>query len=142
MALETQRGEVEVIDKEINNADKVIFDDPVFQPLRKKRRLIPVHAFDETHHANLPAIRKRSMPTSFDTPAAHRGRSVPAERIFDEMFSWDIDGGPTQVRAYADLKAALAELDEKLDGTGLQVVPQSRRDGWRLVMVAGGAFVA
>lgn len=72
MTLETQRGEVEVIDKEINNADKVIVTDLVLQTLWEKRCLIPVHALDETRHANLPAIRKRSISRSFDTPSAGR----------------------------------------------------------------------
>lgn len=70
------------------------------------------------------------------------GRPVTAERIFDRMYEDDPDGGPPPARAYADLRAALAELDTALQGTGLGIVRQGRRDGWRLVMDMGGAYVA
>ena len=42
------------IDKEINDADKMILADQIPQTFRKKHRLIPVHALNETHHANPP----------------------------------------------------------------------------------------
>ena len=54
VAMEAQGGKVEFIDEKINDTDKVIFADPVLQTLGKKRRLIPVHALDETRHAKPP----------------------------------------------------------------------------------------
>ena len=70
------------------------------------------------------------------------GRLVEAKTIFDEIYCWDPEGGPSPARMYADLNAALAELNAALDGTGLAVVKQGRRDGWRLVISPGGAYVA
>lgn len=54
VAMESQVGKVEVIHEDIDDMDKVIFADPVFQSLWKKRRLIPVHALDVTRHAKPP----------------------------------------------------------------------------------------
>lgn len=39
MTMKAKGGEVEFIDEEINDTDKVIFADLVLQTLRKKRRL-------------------------------------------------------------------------------------------------------
>lgn len=39
MTMKAKRGEVEFIDEEIDDTDKVIFADPVLQTLREKRRL-------------------------------------------------------------------------------------------------------
>ncbi|MDF3607908.1 hypothetical protein PE067_18250 [Paracoccus sp. DMF-8] len=70
------------------------------------------------------------------------GRPIIADQIFDRMFDHDPDGGPPPVRMYAELNAALAELDTALLGTGLAIVRQGRRDGWRLVITpGGGAYV-
>ena len=54
MTMKAKGGEVEFIDEEIDDTDKAIFADPVLQTLREKRRLIPVHAIDETRHAKPP----------------------------------------------------------------------------------------
>ncbi|MDN3713294.1 hypothetical protein QWZ10_19055 [Paracoccus cavernae] len=73
---------------------------------------------------------------------AGAGRPVTAAAIFDEIYRFDIDGGPTLAAMYAALRAAIAELTEKLDGTGISVIRQGQRDGWRVVMSPGdGAFV-
>lgn len=71
------------------------------------------------------------------------GRPVLAEKLFDRMYDHDPDGGPSPARMYADLNAALAELNAALDCTGLAVVRQGRRDGWRLILTPGdGAYVS
>jgi hypothetical protein len=54
MALETERGQIKLVNKQINHAHKVIFPDPVVQPLREKRRLISADTLDETCHAKPP----------------------------------------------------------------------------------------
>ena len=54
MTMKAKGGEVEFIDEEIDDTDKVIFADPVLQALREKRRLIPSHALDEARHAQPP----------------------------------------------------------------------------------------
>ena len=54
MTMKAKGGEVKFINEEINDTDKVIFADPVLQTLREKRRLIPVHALDETRHTKPP----------------------------------------------------------------------------------------
>lgn len=69
------------------------------------------------------------------------GRPAQTERIFDRMYEFDPDGGPSPARAYADLRAALAELALALYGTGLAVT-HDRRTGCRLMMDVGGAYVA
>lgn len=69
------------------------------------------------------------------------GMLVGAEPIFDEIYRWDIDGGPPQVMMYRDLRDALAELADKLDGTGLVVIREGRH-GLRIGMVEGGAYLA
>ncbi len=56
MTMETQGGEIEFIDEEINNADGVIFADPVLQALRKKRGLIPMRSLDKTRHPHPSAF--------------------------------------------------------------------------------------
>ena len=72
---------------------------------------------------------------------AGSGLPVTAEAIFDELYRFDIDGGPSQARQYSDLRDALDELAEKLVGTGLQVTRQGR-DGYRLLISAGEGYAA
>lgn len=71
------------------------------------------------------------------------GRPVQAETFFERMYEHDPDGGPSYTQCYSDLREALDELTGKgkLDGTGLAVVHQGR-PGWRLILNAGGAYVA
>jgi hypothetical protein len=54
MTLEPERGQIELVDKQINCAHEVVLPDPVLQPLRKKRRLIAADTLDETRHENPP----------------------------------------------------------------------------------------
>jgi hypothetical protein len=69
------------------------------------------------------------------------GRPVEAETIFDELYCWDPQGGPSLSRMYQDLRAGAAELADKLPGTGLAVIRAKRRDGWVIKLTDGGAYV-
>lgn len=70
------------------------------------------------------------------------GMLVGAEPIFDEIYRWDIEGGPALARMYAALRDAMSELTIKLIGTGVSVIRQGR-EGWRLTITPGdGAYVA
>lgn len=70
MAMETQGGEIELIDEEINDTDKVIFADPVLQTLRKKRSLIAMHSLDETPIPTPPSSWKCGINRGFHTDSA------------------------------------------------------------------------
>lgn len=62
------------------------------------------------------------------------GRPVQTERIFDEMYSDDPNGGPRYSRMYASLKEGMVGLRKKLAGSGVGIETVGYRDGWRLVL--------
>ncbi len=74
--------------------------------------------------------------------AIWRGRGMPvmAERIFDEIYRDDPDGGPSPSKMYLALKVALHHARRKLEGSGITIECQGYRRGWRLVF--GDAFDA
>lgn len=53
MVLKPERGQIALVNEQIDHTRKVILPDPLVQMLRKKSRLIPV-APDETRHENPP----------------------------------------------------------------------------------------
>lgn len=60
------------------------------------------------------------------------GRPTTTERIFDEMYADDPEGGPSQGKMYQDLHHALDAVNSALAGT-LQIVAIGNRSGrWRL----------
>ena len=60
------------------------------------------------------------------------GRPTTTERIFDEMYANDPEGGPSQGKMYQDLHHALDAVNSALAGT-LQIVAIGNRSGrWRL----------
>lgn len=71
-ALNAEGRQIELIDEQIDDANKIILTDPVFQALGEKHRLATLNPLDETRHADLPLPGKHSMPPSFDTPSAER----------------------------------------------------------------------
>lgn len=73
---------------------------------------------------------------------AGRGTAVSTEAIFDEMWRFDPDGGPGPVTTYKVLHRAVAELKDKLSGTGIAILALGHGQGWRLVLSPGGAYVA
>jgi hypothetical protein len=54
MTLKSEPGQIELINEQIDHTHKVIFPDPVVQPLWEKRRLISADTLDETCHARPP----------------------------------------------------------------------------------------
>lgn len=68
--------------------------------------------------------------------AVWRGKGMPVmtERIFDSMYIDDPDGGPTPSKMYAAFKVSLCHLRKKIQGSGIDVVNQGYRRGYRLIM--------
>lgn len=68
--------------------------------------------------------------------AVWRGKGLPVstERILDQMWADDPDGGPPEARMYRYFQWSLWDLRTKLDGSGVAVVNAGYRAGWRLVM--------
>jgi hypothetical protein len=58
---EAEAWKIQIVDEESDHADKMIFTDPILQPIREKQRLKPVDAFDETRHLD-PPLTCRSLP--------------------------------------------------------------------------------
>lgn len=85
MSGESKPGQIKFVDKDVHNSNQVILADPVLQPLRKERCLLPVDPFDETRHAcpRLPR-RKANMPRSFHTASAVSGHPEQAVRMSGE----------------------------------------------------------
>lgn len=63
-----------------------------------------------------------------------KGHPVLSERVFDEMYADDVDGGPSPTRMYAALHGALARLNSKLNDTGVAIQGVGYRKGWRLAL--------
>lgn len=68
--------------------------------------------------------------------AVWRGKGLPVqtERIFDAMYEDDADGGPPPARMYANFQWALSHLRDRLEGSGIAVVNDGYRRGYRLVL--------
>ncbi len=58
-----------------------------------------------------------------------RGRPVGAMAISDVMFADDPDGGPSLAKSYRQMREALVELTEKLEGSGLRLVEGGHSTG-------------
>ena len=58
--VKSQRRQIEFIDKNIDHANRIVLADPVFQALRKQRRLLASCTFDEPPHPILPQIARKS----------------------------------------------------------------------------------
>lgn len=63
---------------------------------------------------------------------ASKGRKISTERIFDEMYADDPDGGPDPSAMYRAFRAALGKLNSKLAGSGIAVNGVGYRQGFRL----------
>lgn len=81
-------------------------------------------------HYSVPPLEARILG------AIWRGRGMPVrtERIFDAMYVDDPDGGPPPARMYAAFKVALCHLRKRLDGSGISIVNQGYRRGYRLTI--------
>jgi len=49
-----QAAKIELIDKNIDNPNRIVGTDPVFQPIGKQGALATINAFNETLHDTLP----------------------------------------------------------------------------------------
>lgn len=67
---------------------------------------------------------------------AGRGMPVQTEPIFSRMFEDDPDGGPSPTRMYAAFYQALGRLNSQLSDTGIAVVSNRYRKGYRLSLGA------
>ena len=53
---EPQLGQIEFVNKDVNNLNRIVLVDPVFQALREQRALLAICAFNEAPHPILPQI--------------------------------------------------------------------------------------
>ena len=63
---------------------------------------------------------------------AGRGKPVQTEKIFDAMYLDDIDGGPSPHSMYAAFNKALGRLNSQLSDTGIAIISNRYRKGYRL----------
>ncbi len=59
--LETQIEQFEFVDEDIDRSNRIVLVDPVFQTIRKQRRLAPIDTLDKSLH---PITPKRSLEES------------------------------------------------------------------------------
>ena len=55
---EPKFGQIELIDKDVDHANGIVIDDPVFQTFGKQRALTAIHLFNEAFH---PIPRKTAQ---------------------------------------------------------------------------------
>src|SRR6187401_3345506 len=82
--------QIELVDKDIDRAYRIIFANPIFQALRKQRALLTIRALNEALHPMLPRISAReSHNTAFShsqerklarTDASTDGGSAPGRQ--------------------------------------------------------------
>ena len=79
---EAQTAKIETVDIDIDHPNRIVFPDPVFQPVGKQRRLVAVHTLDETLHPILLPLRQenhiseRVFTHSGSTPAVITYRNL------------------------------------------------------------------
>jgi len=77
-ASETQLAELELIHKDIDHSNGIVFVDVVIQPFGKQHALRPIHPFDESLHATLRLGMTlgsvRSLTGCFHTAWTRSGR--------------------------------------------------------------------
>jgi hypothetical protein len=66
------------------------------------------------------------------------GRPVFAEKIFDEMYVDDPDGGPPVNRMYATMKECMSRIKSKMRGSGVTIENVGYRAGFRIVLGRAG----
>src|ERR1039457_5874124 len=57
---EPKLSQIEFIDKDIDDANRIVLADPVFKALRKQRALPAIRPFNEAPHLILPQIARES----------------------------------------------------------------------------------
>src|SRR3972149_6079045 len=58
--VEPKLSQIEFIDKNINDANRIVLADPVFQTFRKQRGLPAIRPFTEAPHPTLPQAARES----------------------------------------------------------------------------------
>ena len=57
---EPKLGQIEFVDKDVDNANRIVLADPVFQAFRKQRALLTIRPLNEAPHPILPQIARES----------------------------------------------------------------------------------
>src|SRR5262249_133023 len=74
--IEPELRQIELVNKGIDRAYRIIFANPVFQALRKQRPLATIPALNEAPHPMLPRISSReSHTTAFSHSQGHERRT-------------------------------------------------------------------
>lgn len=63
-----------------------------------------------------------------------KGRPVMTDRIFQAMYIDDPEGGPSPNKMYGAFKVALHHMRTRLEGSGVSIVNNGYRQGYRLVL--------
>jgi hypothetical protein len=63
-----------------------------------------------------------------------KGRPVMTDRIFQAMYIDDPEGGPSPNKMYGAFKVALHHMRTRLEGSGVSIVNDGYRQGYRLVL--------
>ena len=72
-----QARKIELVDKNIDRANRIILADPIFQALRKQRALLSIGALNEAPHSILPRTTAReSHSEAFSHSLEHALRSA------------------------------------------------------------------
>src|SRR5215510_8273555 len=79
----TQHQEIEPVDKNVNDTNRIVLVDPILQALRKQRALSSILALNEALHL-IPRI-SRGNPNSRITPDAAFSHSLGHERRFRDV---------------------------------------------------------
>lgn len=89
--------------------------------------------------ADLIASRRITGHAAAILEAVWRGKGMPVmpERLFDEMYADDPDGGPNQSKCYLEMHLAICELNNALTGSGVSVDRAGYRRGFRLAIDIG-----
>jgi len=58
--VEPKLSQIEFVDKNVNNANRIVLADPVFQAFRKQRALLTIRPLNEAPHPILPQIARES----------------------------------------------------------------------------------
>src|SRR6202163_3356428 len=58
--VEPKLGQIEFVDEDVNDANRIVLADPVLQAFGKQRALFPIRTLNEAPHPILPQIARES----------------------------------------------------------------------------------
>jgi hypothetical protein len=102
---------------------------PIECPLCKQTARMPTLEMIIDHY-RLPAQQAAVLTAVW----RGRGMPVPSSRIMDLMYADDPNGGPSQSRAYAQMKTILWRLRQALRGSGISILNVGYGRGYRLTL--------